>query len=70
MGEDDAFVRRDEDSFWLSRRGVLTSSSFKVSLPRRVTDCATLNSRTEPFGLTILACENRDIVWTLWVQRT
>ena len=70
MGEDDSFLRQDEDAFWLSRRGVLTSSSFKASLPRRMTDCTILNSHTEPFSLTILACEKRDIVWTMWVQGT
>jgi hypothetical protein len=62
MGEEDLFVRRDEDAFWLSRRGVWTSSSFNVSLPRRVRDGTILSSRTIPFRFTFLAFEKNDIV--------
>lgn len=62
VGEEVWFSRLDEDARWDSRRGVLTSSVFNVSAPRRLTDCTILSSRTVPLAFTFLDLEAKDIM--------
>lgn len=59
-----------DDAFCEPWRGVLTSSVFRLSVPRRVTVCTSLSSRTLPFGTIFLGLEERDIVGNCQQVRT
>ena len=65
LGEEVWFGWLDLGAFPVSRQGVVTSSAFNVSAPRRLTDCTIFSSRTAPFAFTFRGLEERDIVRTL-----
>jgi hypothetical protein len=61
IGEEERLCRLvDGASFF----GVLTSSVFIVSPPRRLMECTSFSSRTVPFRLTFFGFEAKDIVGT------
>jgi hypothetical protein len=59
-GEEELNCRLVDCAFIELRRGVLISSVFRISFPRRVTDWTSLCSLTMPFGLTFFAFEDSD----------
>ena len=59
IGEEEPLYQLVDAVFFF---GVLTSSDFRISAPRRLMEWTSLSSRTVPFGLTFLALEEWDIV--------